>query len=250
MIRVGCSGWSYDHWRGRIYPDDSSTETWLERYAEIFDTVEVNATFYRLPTKAAVARWASATPAGFCFAVKASRYLTHVRRLRELPEGVSRLAERIEPLIASGKLGPLLWQLPATFHRDEERLASALSTLPPGRHAFEFRHASWFVDETYDLLRVHDAALVVADRAPEDPPPWVETASWAYVRFHHGRKRSGGYTDAQLDAWAERISGLAGDVYAFFNNDWEGLAVDDALGLRARVAAPEPSGGHSESAVR
>ena len=250
MIRVGCSGWSYDHWRGRIYPDDSSTETWLERYAEIFDTVEVNATFYRLPTKAAVARWASATPAGFCFAVKASRYLTHVRRLRELSEGVSRLEERIGPLIASGKLGPLLWQLPATFHRDEERLASALSALPPGRHAFEFRHASWFVDETYDLLRAHDAALVVADRAPEDPPPWVETASWAYVRFHHGRRRSGGYTDAQLDAWAERISGVTGDVYLYFNNDWEGLAVDDALGLRARVAALEPSGGHSESAVR
>jgi uncharacterized protein YecE (DUF72 family) len=246
MIRVGCSGWSYEDWRGRLYPEEGSTSGWLARYAEVFDTVEVNATFYRLPTRAAVERWASATPEGFCFAVKASRYLTHVRRLRELPEGMRRLAERIEPLISSAKLGPMLWQLPATFRRDDARLASALAELPPGRHAFEFRHPSWFADETVDLLRAYDAALVVADRAPGAPTPWIETASWTYLRFHRGRRRNGGYTRAQLEPWAERIADVPGDVYAYFNNDWEGLAVENArvlLSLLERRAAPAGRGG-------
>jgi uncharacterized protein YecE (DUF72 family) len=197
----------------------------------------VNATFYRLPARPTVARWARATPEGFCFAVKASRYLTHVRRLRELPDGIRRLEERIEPLASSGKLGPVLWQLPATFHRDDARLASALAVLPAGRHAFEFRHASWFVDEVYELLRAHRVALVVADRAPGEPTAWIETAPWAYVRFHRGRRRNGGYSERQLHAWADRIASATGDVYAYFNNDWEGLAVDDAVRLRSLLAA-------------
>jgi len=236
MIRIGCSGWSYEHWRGRLYPAHGSTGNWLERYAEHFETVEVNATFYRLPTRAAVARWASTTPEGFCFAVKASRYLTHVRRLRDLPDGIRRLEQRIEPLIASGKLGPTLWQLPATFRRDDDRLAAALSTLPPGRHAFEFRHDSWFAEETYALLREHDVALVVADRAPGEPTPWAATASWSYLRFHRGRRQNGGYTPKELRAWADRIAAAPGDVYAYFNNDWEGLAVNDALALASLLA--------------
>jgi uncharacterized protein YecE (DUF72 family) len=214
-----------------------STQGWLARYAQVFDTVEVNATFYRLPTRASVARWVHATPADFCFALKASRYLTHVRRLRDLPDGIRRLEERIEPLRTSGKLGPLLWQLPVTFHCDHARLEEALAVLPAGRHAFELRHASWFVEGTYELLRAHDAALVVADRAPGDPTPWIEGTSWAYLRFHRGRRRNGGYTDRQLDEWAARIASRTGDVYAYFNNDWEGLAVDDALGLRVRSSA-------------
>ena len=250
MIRVGCSGWSYEHWRGRLYPTDGSTGSWLGRYAEVFDTVEVNATFYRLPTRSAVARWATATPAGFCFTVKASRYLTHVRRLRDLPEGIRRLEERIEPLVATGKLGPVLWQLPATFRRDDERLASALDALPPGRHAFEFRHESWFADETYELLGAHDAALVVADRAPGGPTPWIATAPWSYLRFHRGRRRNGGYTGAQLSEWAEKIAGARGDVYAYFNNDWEGLAVDDALDLRALLSDGRPARGRPRIATR
>ncbi len=241
MIRIGCSGWSYEHWRGRLYPEKGSTALWLERYAEVFDTVEVNASFYRLPTRAAAERWASGTPEGFCFAVKASRYLTHVQRLRDLPDGIRRLEERIEPLRSSGKLGPTLWQLPATFRRDDERLASALASLPPGRHAFEFRHPSWFVDATYDRLCAHGTALVVADRAPGEPTPWIETAPWTYLRFHRGRRRNGGYSRAQLEAWAERIAAASGDLYAYFNNDWEGLAVEDALALMSlleRRAAP------------
>ena len=174
MMRIGCSGWSYAHWQGRLYPSTLPASRWLERYAECFDTVEVNATFYRLPKRGTVARWAEITPDGFCFAVKGSRYLTHVRRLRDLPDGVARLAELLEPLSASGKLGPLLWQLPPTFRRDDERLATALAALPRGRQALEFRDPSWFTEDVYSLLREHEVALVVADRAGLPEAPWVE----------------------------------------------------------------------------
>jgi uncharacterized protein YecE (DUF72 family) len=130
-LRIGCSGWNYRHWRERFYPRGLPASRWLEHYAKTFDTVEVNATFYRLPTRKAVAHWAEVTPESFVFAVKASRYLTHVKRLRGLDEGWPRLFERIEPLASAGKLGPVLWQLPETFHRDDDRLAAALGALPP-----------------------------------------------------------------------------------------------------------------------
>jgi uncharacterized protein YecE (DUF72 family) len=237
-FRVGCSGWSYEHWRGVLYPEKGSTSRWLEIYAESFDTVEVNASFYRLPARKTVARWAETAPDGFCFAVKASRYLTHIKRLRDLRPGIALFGERIEPLADAGKLGPLLWQLPARFHRDDERLAGALAELPTGRHAFEFRHDSWFVDDVYALLREHGAALVVADRSGSKPPPLVDTASWWYVRFHHGRGRNGNYTRAELRRWAERIRGEKGDVYVYFNNDWEGFAVKNARAFRNLVEEP------------
>ncbi len=237
MLRVGCSGWSYQHWRGVLYPASGSSARWLEIYAERFDTVEVNATFYRLPRATTVERWAQVTPPGFCFAVKASRYLTHVKRLRELPGGLRRLEEVLEPLRRTGKLGPVLWQLPARFKRDDERLADALAALPAGRHAFEFRDASWFCDAVYALLREHGAALVVADRDRLPPPPWVDAGTgWSYLRFHHGRGRNGRYTPAQLRDWAERIRRHEGDVYAYFNNDWEGFALENARSLRDLLA--------------
>jgi len=232
VVRVGCSGWSYAHWRGVLYPRKGSTASWLELYAQRFDTVEVNATFYRLPTRASVERWAARTPESFCFAVKASRYLTHVRRLRGLDEGVPRLKERIGPLRSSSKLGPMLWQLDGRFHRDDARLGAALERLPEGSHAFEFRHDSWFVEDVYELLRRHDVALVVADRAPADPTPWVPTSDWAYIRFHSGRGRKGVYTEGEVDEWATRIAAFPGDVYAYFNNDWEGFAVENAKLLK------------------
>jgi uncharacterized protein YecE (DUF72 family) len=236
VIRIGCSGWSYEHWRGPVYPAGEPQARWLELYAESFDTVEVNASFYRLPTRKAVAHWASATPPGFCFAVKASRYLTHVKRLRDLPPGIERFYERIEPLGEARKLGPVLWQLPPRFERDDERLAAALESLPTGRHAFEFRDDTWFAEDVYALLRAHDVALVVADRAPRDPSPWVDTASWAYLRFHRGRARRGAYGRRALQSWAERIRAAGGDVFAYFNNDWEGFAVADARALNRLVA--------------
>src|SRR5579871_502894 len=165
---VGCSGWNYRSWRGTFYPQGLPARRWLECYAERFDTVEVNTTFYRLIARTAVEGWVRQTPASFLFAVKASRYLTHVRRLAGIDDGVTRFYERIEPLIEARRLGPVLWQLPENFHRDDERLAGALRALPPGRHAFEFRHASWFAEEVYALLRGQGVALVIGDH-PDRP---------------------------------------------------------------------------------
>jgi uncharacterized protein YecE (DUF72 family) len=236
-VWIGCSGWNYDDWRGRFYPRGEPRRRWLELYAERFDTVEVNATFYGLPKRETVAAWVSQTPAGFEFAVKASRYLTHIKRLRDLPDGLAILYERIEPLLGSDKLGPILWQLPATFHRDDERLAEALAGLPAGeRHCFEFRHESWFVAEVYDLLRKHGVALVIGDH-PERPFQSLElTAGWTFIRFHYGhRGRGGNYSETELRDWAGRIRRFQrhGDVYCYFNNDWHGYAVRNGLRLRA-----------------
>jgi uncharacterized protein YecE (DUF72 family) len=237
MVRIGCSGWSYQHWKGRFYPGRAPESGWLGLYAETFDTVEVNATFYRLPLRSTVAGWAARTPRTFLFAVKASRYLTHVKRLRDLPAGLARLEERIAPLREADKLGPVLWQLPASFRRDDVRLAETLARLPDGRHAFEFRHPSWFDDDVYALLREHRAALVVADRNGLPEAPWVDTAGWWYVRLHHGRAgRRGNYSPAELARWAERLRSRSGDAYVYFNNDWEGFAPQNAATLRSLVA--------------
>jgi uncharacterized protein YecE (DUF72 family) len=236
-VRIGCSGWNYAHWRGLIYPAGLPPRRWLEHYATLFDTVEVNSTFYRLPRRSAVESWVAGTPDDFVLSIKASRYLTHVKRLREVADGISILYERIEPLLGTPKLGPILWQLPATFRRDDERLAAALRELPSReRHCFEFRHESWFVPEVYALLRAHGVALVIGDH-PERPFQTEETtADWTFVRFHYGsRGRGGNYSESELVAWAARISKLArgGDVYCYFNNDWNGYAVRNGLRLRA-----------------
>jgi uncharacterized protein YecE (DUF72 family) len=235
-IRIGCSGWSYEHWRGVLYPESGSSAHWLALYAESFDTVEINATFYRLPRSSTVTGWTKKTPPEFCFAVKGSRYVTHVRRLREMSASVARLEDRIGPLRKSRKLGAILWQLPPTFKRDDSRLAEALAALPNGRHAFEFRHASWFDDDVYALLKTHGVGLVVADRAPEPPTPWVDTADWSYLRFHAGRGRNGNYSARELELWAELIAERCPDGYVYFNNDWRGYAVRNALALRSRLA--------------
>jgi uncharacterized protein YecE (DUF72 family) len=242
-IRVGCSGWNYDHWRDRVY-DGEPPRRWLELYAERFDTVEVNATFYRLPTRKGVRRWVDTTPEGFLFAVKGSRYLTHIRRLRDLGPGLERFLERIDPLLESPKLGPLLWQLPGNFHRDDGRLEDALERLrrPGLRHAFEFRHPSWFDGAVYELLRRSGVALVIGD-SPQRPFQTHElTADWAFVRFHHGaRGRRGNYSERELEQWAGRIRSWPVDrAFLYFNNDWEGFAVANAERLRALLAgAPE-----------
>jgi uncharacterized protein YecE (DUF72 family) len=238
-VRVGCSGWNYAHWRnGVFYPPRCPARLWLEYYSRFFDTVEVNATFYRLPTRKAVAGWVEQTPDGFLFAVKASRFLTHVRRLTDMGRGVERFYACIEPLVDSPKLGPVLWQLPATFRRDDERLAGALERLPPGRHCFEFRHESWFAPDVYALLRERGVALVIGDH-PERPFQSHElTADWTFVRFHYGRRgRGGNYSERELDEWAQRIGAwhATHDVYAYFNNDWEGYAIRNGLGLKRRL---------------
>jgi uncharacterized protein YecE (DUF72 family) len=246
-VRVGCSGWQYKDWRGRLYPEGLPTSRWLSRYAGEFDTVEVNSTFYRLASRDAVARWAAETPAGFLFAAKASRYLTHVRRLREIEEGIHRYYERIMPLIEADKLGPVVWQFPATFRREGdalERVATALELVPPGRHCFEFRHESWFAEEVYALLREYDAALVIGDH-PRWPFQARElTAEWTLVRLHHGRRgRRGNYSETEIDEWARRIAQWRrrAEVFVYFNNDWEGFAVENARSLKRRLR-PSPAG--------
>jgi uncharacterized protein YecE (DUF72 family) len=234
-VRIGCSGWNYDDWRGRLYPEGLGRPRWLRRYAGCFDTVEVNSTFYRLASKEAVKRWVEDTPDEFVFAAKASRYLTHVRRLREIGQGIERYYERIEPLVRSGKLGPVVWQFPATFRRDDELLAGALRAMPPGRHCFEFRHESWFAGEVYELLGEHGAALVIGDH-PKWPFQARElTTDWTLVRLHHGRRgRRGNYSKREIEEWAERVAAWRGqaEVYVYFNNDWEGFAVENALELK------------------
>jgi len=238
-VRIGCSGWNYAHWRnGVFYPPRLAARRWLAYYARFFDTVEINMTFYRLPKVEAVQRWVDETPDDFTFAVKASRYLTHVKRLRELG-GVQTFLERIEPLRRSPKLGPLLWQLPPDFKRDDERLAAALAGLPPGRHCFEFRHESWFADEVFDLLRSHGVALVVGDDPRRPFQTHTVTADWTFVRFHGGtRGARGNYSERELEEWAERIAGFGVPAWVYFNNDWEGFAIRNALRLKELLGQP------------
>jgi uncharacterized protein YecE (DUF72 family) len=221
-----------------VYPEGVPQRRWLEHYATLFDTVEVNATFYRLPRRETVAGWVERTPPDFLLAVKASRFLTHVRRLSDVGRGLERFYDRIAPLLDSPKMGPVLWQLPETFHRDDERLAGALARLPAGRHCFEFRHESWFAAEVYELLREHGAALVIGDHPARPFQAHELTADWTYVRFHSGsRGRRGNYSDGELETWARRIAAWRSraEVLAYFNNDWEGFAVRNALALRARL---------------
>jgi uncharacterized protein YecE (DUF72 family) len=238
-LRIGCSGWNYAHWRDIVYKGIPS-RLWLEHYATLFDTVEINNTFYRLPLKTSVERWVLQTPPQFVFAAKMSRYITHIKRLTDLASGVARFYERIAPLARSPKMGPVLWQLPGSFRRDDDRLAKALRALPPGRHCFEFRHESWFVEDVYELLRRHGVALVIGD-TPHRPFQTHElTADWTFVRFHYGsRGRGGNYSERELEEWAHRIEHWrrTADVYAYFNNDWQGFAVKNGLWLRRRLAA-------------
>lgn len=242
MIRIGCSGWNYATWRSSFYPQGLPASRWLEHYATVFDTVEVNTTFYRLAKRESVQRWVTQAPEGFCFAVKSSRYLTHMKRLTDMDRGLRRLLEPLEPLADADMMGPMLWQLPANFQRSDERLAYALDRLPPGRHTFEFRHPSWFCAQVYELLRWHNVALTIADRPGlEEFQSHEMTADFTYVRFHHGhRGRRGNYSPTELAEWAARLARWSADVdvYAYFNNDWEEFAPDNArtlghlLGLR------------------
>jgi len=237
-VRIGCSGWNYAHWRnGVFYPPKLPPRSWLDFYARHFDTVEVNATFYRLPRETAVANWVRESPPGFVFAVKMSRYATHIRRLRDLAPSIALFYERIRPLVDSPKLGPVLWQLPPGFRRDDARLSEALEQLPPGRHCFEFRDDSWFVEPVYELLRAHGVALVIGDTPRRDYAHEL-TADWTFLRFHHGKRgRNGNYSERELEEWAQRIEawGAEHEVFAYFNNDWNGYAVKNAGRLKVML---------------
>ncbi len=232
-IRVGTSGYQYDHWRGVLYPEGLAQSRWLARYAELFATVEINATFYRLPTPVAVDRWRDETPEGFLFAVKASRYLTHVKRLRDAGPGLGRFFRPVRRL--GPKLGPVLWQLPPQMKPDLDRLETFLRRLPGEvRHAFEFRNEAWYAEAVCALLDRHGAAFCEHDLVEARPPRL--TGGFRYLRFHGTTARYGGRygRDAlrrvaeDLGRWRRR-----GDAYAYFNNDLGGCAVRDALDLLA-----------------
>ncbi len=227
---IGTSGWQYADWKGRLYPRGMPQARWLPYYAEHFRTVEVNSAFYRLPDEETFMRWGQSTPPDFVFAVKASRYLTHVRRLRDPAEPVERLLDRATGLGA--KLGPVLLQLPPNFRADLPALQATLEGFP--RHvrvAFEPRHESWHTDATFALLGEFDAAFCLSDTRGRRTPI-RRTASWGYVRFHEGRSAPAPcYGRAALRSWAKRLGNLwdAGDdVYVYFNNDRGGCAVRDA----------------------
>jgi len=220
-VRVGCSGWNDRHWKEPFYRDGRPGSGSALRGALRQGRGERD--LLPAATVKGVQGWVDQTPDGFLFSVKASRYLTHIRRLRDLGDGIARFYERLEPLVASPKLGPVLWQLPESFHRDDERLDTALAAFPSGRHCVEFRHESWFQPDVYSILRHNRAALVIGD-APNRPFQTRElTTAWTYVRFHHGsRGRNGNYSDGELDEWWRRIAGWRTrvEVFAYFSNDW------------------------------
>lgn len=229
-VWIGTSGWQYRHWRGRFYPEGLAQKRWLEHYAERFDTVESNAAFYRLPERATFEQWARRSPQGFVWSVKMSRFLTHVRRLRDPEEPAARFLERVEGL--GGRLAAVLLQLPPTLQADPGLLDRVLRALGSLRVAVEFRHPSWFSDETRGLLERRGAALCLADRGSRPASPLWRTASWGYLRLHEGGASPHPcYGRDALRSWAGRLAELFGaepDVYVYFNNDARGCALRDA----------------------
>lgn len=243
-LLIGTSGWQYRDWRPGFYPEGLAQGRWLEHYAQRFATVELNSTFYRLPSQQTFATWRQRTPEDFVFAMKASRYLTHIRWAAPA-EPVARLLEAATGL--GHKLGPVLLQLRDTVRADSAALDEVLSRFPQGvKVAFEPRHPSWFTDRTLAVLASHDAALCLAD-TPRRKEPWWPSASWGYVRFHQGRAHpSPCYGRTALARSAERLAELwpaGAQVYAYFNNDTFGCAVRDArvLALAARRCGLHPT---------
>ncbi len=235
-FRVGCSGWQYRHWRGDFYPAELRPNEWLEYYAQRYDTVEVNNSFYRLPEKGVFGNWRRRAPAGFLFAVKASRFLTHMKKLKDPEEPVDRLFSRAKEL--GTKLGPVLYQLPRQLTKNIDRLEQFLSVLPRRvKHTIEFRDPSWYDDHVFEVLRARNVALCLHDM-PGSQPPRVVTASFVYVRFHGATgKYSGGYPDDLLGEWADWLVANHKPGFLYFNNDIGGHAPRDAARLKAMLDA-------------
>jgi uncharacterized protein YecE (DUF72 family) len=236
-ILIGTSGWQYRDWRGLLYPPGLAQNRWLVRYASGFGTVENNNAFYRLPTTELFERWRDLTPPDFVMAVKASRYLTHIKRLVDPEEPVERLMNAVRGL--GDRLGPILVQLPPTLRAEPERLDRCLRAFPPGvRVAVEPRHESWWTDEVRGLLTERGAALCWADRLGRPRTPLWHTADFGYLRMHEGRARPWPrYGRTSLSTWLDRIEReLPGvPVYVFFNNDPGGAAYTDAAAMAAQA---------------
>ena len=244
-FRIGCSGWSYKDWRGPFYPQTLAQKDWLSFYANRFDTTEINASFYRLPSEAAVANWAARAPAGFAWSWKASRYITHNKKLKDCGDSIALVFERMAPL---GDEGCVLFQLPPMLRRDDARLADFVALLPKGRRcAFEFRHSSWYDATVFDILAQARMALCISDHHAA-PSPWEATAPYVYVRGHGpgGRYRDR-YPTQTLEDWARRLEALRDEgreVFCYFDNDIKSAAPMDAALLLERLgdkAAPPPA---------
>jgi uncharacterized protein YecE (DUF72 family) len=241
-LRIGCSGWTYMDWKGPFYPPQVKDPERLEYYATRFDTAEINASFYRLPTEAMVEGWARRAPPGFVFAWKVSRFITHNKKLKDCADSVALVFGRMAPL--GDHYGPALIQLPPQLRRNDERLAGFLQLLPQGRrHTVEFRHPSWYDPAVFRILADFDAALCISDHHSA-PSPWEVTASWVYVRGHGpGGRYVGRYPQAELAEWARHIAAWRAegrDVYAYFDNDIKSAAPHDAEALKA-LTAPQSS---------
>jgi uncharacterized protein YecE (DUF72 family) len=235
---IGTSGWVYPHWRDVFYPPKLPQSKWLGFYTQHFSTVELNNSFYRLPSEQAFSNWRDTSPEGFVYAVKVSRFITHIKRLKDVAEPVETFLGRARHL--KEKLGPLLYQLPPNMHRNDDRLDSFLSLLPKGlRHVVEFRHESWLDEEVFDILRRHNVGLCVFDM-PGLPCPLGATADFAYIRFHGSTGLYWScYSDEELEDWAQKISKLAQGldaVYIYFNNDAEGFAIKNAKTLAEKLS--------------
>ncbi|MFI0369669.1 DUF72 domain-containing protein [Actinomadura sp. 1N219] len=229
-MRIGTSGWQYADWRDVLYPPGLPQKRWLQEYARTFTTVENNNAFYRLPTRTTFEQWHDATPPGFVMAVKASRYLTHMKRLNDPAEPVTRLMNAAAGL--GPKLGPVLLQLPPTLRADPDLLDACLRRFPENvRVAVEPRHPSWWTDDTRTVLHHHRAALCWADRLGRPTTPLWRTADWLYLRLHEGPAQPWPrYDETTLRTWARELA-PADDAYVYFNNDPGGAAVHDALRL-------------------
>jgi uncharacterized protein YecE (DUF72 family) len=235
VIHVGTSGWQYRDWRGRFYPRELPQRLWLEYYGARFSTVEVNNTFYRLPEAEVFGDWRERTPEGFIVTVKASRFLTHLRRLRDPSEPLERLLSRARKL--GPKLGPVLYQMPPRFPVDTGLLREFLTVLPDQPlAAFEFRDPSWQTDEVLELIDGAGAAWVLADRPGARVEPIV-TGGWTYVRFHQGTETRPDYRPEKLRRWADKIAQMPIEGgYVYFNNDPGAAAVRDAQRFREMLA--------------
>lgn len=241
LLHIGTSGWIYKDWRGTVYPEGLPAARWLSHYATLFGTVEINNTFYRLPAPDTFRGWRRQTSPGFVFAVKASRFITHLKKLKECGEPLARFFAGAREL--GPHLGPVLFQLPPFFGRDAARLRAFIRDLPAKvRPVFEFRHPSWHVEEIRGILSEAGAGFCIHDMKTLEVPAWV-TAPFAYLRFHGpGRKKyHGRYPSEHLRRWADRIAGFRSrglEVYAYFNNDVRGYAVTNARELRELLDAP------------
>ena len=239
---VGTSGWQYRHWRRTFYPEGVPQARWLEFYAERFRIVELNNSFYRLPPRDTFEKWAVRTPPDFILAAKMSRYLTHIKKLKEPEEPVARFLQHAGGL--GRKLGPVLIQLPPTLQADPDALDDTLEQFPKGvRVAVEFRHDSWWNDDVKSILEAHGAALCLADRHSKPFSALWRTADWTFLRFHEGEaKPHPCYGRTAIESWVRRLSetwGTDADVYVFFNNDPRACALRDA---RVFAAAAQRAG--------